>query len=159
MKIVIKKSECADTRTCDWSKVTKEQLLKNSKMHIADVKKGLNYLKEFLEYAASTHDITKTGYIDEFHSDFKTGFKKTGWWKLHQQVERHHFNTKKYIQKDINLIDVLEQIVDGVMAGMARSGKYRNETPSPKLLLKAYKNTAKLLLDNVEVSPNHTQDE
>lgn len=30
-KIQIKKSQTADTRTCDWSKVSKEQLLASSK--------------------------------------------------------------------------------------------------------------------------------
>ena len=37
------------------------------------------------------------------------------------------------------------------MAGMARSGKYRKEIPDVKLLLKAYENTAKLLLENLEI--------
>ena len=43
------------------------------------------------------------------------------------------------------------KITDGVMAGMARSGEYRIEEPSAELLLKAYRNTAKLLLNNVNV--------
>jgi hypothetical protein len=150
--IVVKKSECADTRTCDWTKVSKNQLLKNSLMHISDVKKGLRYFGELLKEAAKEHDYTKIDNLDEFHDDFSTGFKKTDWWKMHQKKERHHFNTKKYIQKDINLIDVLEQITDGVMAGVARSGKYRKEVPDAKLLLKAYENTAKLLLKKVNLS-------
>lgn len=109
----------------------------------------INYTEK--EESGKNHDYTKIDSIDEFYNDFKTGFKKTDWWKMHQNKERHHFNTKKYIKKDINLIDVLEQIVDGVMAGMARSGKYREENLSSKLLLKAYKNTAKLLLDNLKI--------
>jgi hydrogenase maturation factor HypF (carbamoyltransferase family) len=150
-KIIIKKSQNADTRTCDWTKVSKQELLKNSKQHVGDVRKGLNYLKDLLREAGKNHDFTKLTLIDDFHSDFKTGFKRTYWWRKHQQMERHHFNTKKYIQKDVNLIDVLEQITDGVMAGMARSGKYRKEVPDAKLLLKAYENTAKLLLDKIEI--------
>ena len=150
-EIIIKKSKNADTRTCDWSKVSKESLLKDSKQHIGDVRKGLNLLSDMLKEAGKNHDNTKIDNIDEFYEDFKTGFKKQGWWKMHQKVERHHFNTKKYIQKDITLIDVLEQITDGVMAGMARSGKYRKEVPDVKLLLKAYENTAKMLLDKIEV--------
>ena len=145
-KIIIKKSKNADTRTCDWSKVSKKELLENSKQHIGDVKKGLSLFVDMLNKASKRHDFTKIDNIDEFYSDFQTGFKKTDWWEKHQQKERHHFNTKKYIQKDINLIDVLEQITDGVMAGMARSGKYRKEVPDVKLLLKAYENTAKILL-------------
>ncbi len=42
--IKIKKSSCADIRTCDWSKVTEQELLDNSKMHIEDVKKALTFL-------------------------------------------------------------------------------------------------------------------
>ena len=151
MKITIKKSKNADTRTCDWTKVTKQELLKNSKQHILDVRKGLDFLNKLLKEAGNKHDFTKIDNIDEFYTDFQTGFKKQEWWKMHQEKERHHFNTKKYIQKDVNLIDVLEQITDGVMAGMARSGKYRKEVPDIKLLLKAYENTAKLLLDNIIV--------
>jgi hypothetical protein len=150
-KIIIKKSPNADTRTCDWTKVSKEQLLKNSKIHISDVKKGLYFLICEMQKLARNHDFTKLTLIDDFHNDFSTGFKRQYWWKKHQQMERHHFNIKKYIKKDVNLLDVLEQIVDGVMAGMARSGKYRNEIPDSKLLLKAYKNTAKLLLEKIEI--------
>ena len=150
-KIIIKKSKNADTRTCDWSKVSKKELLKNSKQHISDVKQGLYFLIYEMQRTARNHDWTKISFIDEFHKDFATGFKRQYWWKKHQQMERHHFNTKKYIKKDVNLIDVLEQIVDGVMAGMARSGEYRKEVPDAKLLLKAYENTAKLLLEKIEV--------
>jgi len=150
-KILVKKSKNADTRTCDWTKVSKEELLKNSKQHILDVKRGLNFLSGLLKNAGEKHDFTKIDNIDEFFADFKTGFEKTDWWEKHQNKERHHFNTKKYIQKDVNMIDILEQIVDGVMAGMARSGKYREEVPDAKLLLKAYENTAKLLVDNIEL--------
>ena len=150
-KITIKKSQNADTRTCNWSKVSKKELLKNSKQHIGDVKKGLKFLSELLKEAGNKHDFTKINNINEFYADFQTGFKKQEWWKMHQKEERHHFNTKKYIPREVNLIDVLEQIVDGVMAGMARSGKYRKEVPDTKLLLRAYENTAKLLLDNLEV--------
>jgi len=150
-KITIKKSSNADTRTCDWTNVSRIELLRNSKQHILDVRKGINFLIGLLREVGNKHDFTKIDNIDEFYADFQTGFKKQDWWKMHQKKERHHFNTKKYIQKDVNLIDVLEQLVDGVMAGMARSGKYRKEVPDTKLLLKAYENTAKLLLDNLEV--------
>jgi len=150
-KIKIKKSPTADTRTCDWTKVTKAQLLKSSKQHINDVKKGLLFLSKLLKEKGEKHDWTKISDIDSFYEDFGTGFKRTKWWKMHQQTERHHFTTKKYIPKDINLLDVLEQIVDGVMAGLARSGKYRYEPIDNEILQKAYRNTARLLMDNVKV--------
>lgn len=151
--IRIEKSSTADTRTCDWSKVSKEDLLAASKQHIRDVREGLAFFAESLMQAAHNHDRTKISHINEFHEDFKTGFKRDGWWKMHQKEERHHFNNPEFIQDDVNLIDVLEQIVDGIMAGMARSGQYRCEPVSSELLQKAYANTANLLLGNVEVLP------
>ena len=150
--ITVKKSPVADTRTCDYTKVTKEELLVASKQHIDDVKNGLRFLAVGLSVAADAHDRTKISEIDQFHADFKTGFEKTSWWEKHQDVERHHFNSLEYIQDVINLLDVIEQIVDGVMAGMARSGAYRYEPLSDSLLQKAYNNTAKLLLENIEVT-------
>lgn len=150
-KIVIGKSATADTRTCDVTQVTVEMLKESSKQHISDVAKGMRMLAGMLLTAADKHDQTKLTHINEFFADFRTKFEKTDWWVMHQKVERHHFNNPEHIQEDINLLDVLEQIVDGVMAGLARSGKYRYEPLSSELLQKAYNNTAKLLINAVEV--------
>lgn len=149
--IQIKKSKTADTRTCDWSKVSKKQLRESSKQHIDDVRKGLAFFCERLNDAAAIHDFTKIKNIDQFHRDFQTGFKTTEWWKMHQRDERHHLKDPKYVQGDVNLIDILEMITDGVMAGMARSGEYRHEEIPDSLLREAFNNTIKLLLNNVEV--------
>ena len=147
----IKKSSCADTRTCDWSKVSEEQLKEQSLQHIEDVRLGFQFIIEKLQRAALFHDTTKISHIHEFWGDFRTGFKNQLWWEMHQKEERHHFNKPEFVPKDINLIDVIEQIIDGVMAGMARSGTWRKEPISNELLQSAYENTAKLLLDNLEV--------
>ena len=151
MTIEITKSQTADTRTCDWSKVTKEELLEASKTHINDIHKGFNFFIDIMNRQKYIHDLTKINDIDGFHKDFKTGFKSTTWWESHQEKERHHFNNEKYIQEDVNLIDILDQIIDGVMAGMARSGEYRQEKISHELLDRAYKNTVDLLLNQVIV--------
>lgn len=155
-KIRIKQSKTADTRTCDWSKVTKEQLLESSVQHIDDIRKGFWFFRELLELQAYRHDLSKITHIDEFFEDFRTGFEKKDWWEYHQRVERHHFHNEKHTPKDINLIDILDQIVDGVMAGMARSGEYRQEPMSRDLLDRAYKNTVALLLDHIEVEASDT---
>ena len=149
--IQIKKSKTADTRTCDWSKVTKEQLLESSVQHINDIHKGFDFFINLMNRQKYIHDLTKINDIDGFFEDFKTGFKRQEWWKDHQKKERHHFNNPEYIQDDVNLIDIIDQIIDGVMAGLARSGEYRQENISKELLEKAYKNTVDLLLKNVEV--------
>ena len=149
--IKIKKSETADSRTCDFSTVTKEQLLKSTQSHLSDIKKGFDFFIYKMMQQSANHDLTKLSHIDDFYRNFRTGFKEKDWWELHQEKERHHFNDARFIQHDINLIDIIDQIIDGVMAGMARSGVYRQESISPDLLLQAYNNTVKLLLSEVVV--------
>jgi hypothetical protein len=154
--IEITQSKTADTRTCDWSKVTKDELLKASHQHIDDVRKGMSFFINHIYDTASCHDSTKISHIDMFHEDFKTGFKKTDWWELHQKRERHHLKDAKYVQDDVDLIDILEMITDGVMAGLARSGEYRKEEIPDSLLRKAFDNTIELLLKNVTVKKDST---
>ena len=151
--IIIKKSKNADTRTCDWSKITRDELLKNSVRHIGDVMAGMKFFKGLCDRAGYFHDHTKIICIKEFHEDFKHGFKEghQSWWKMHQREERHHLKNAEYVQEDVNLIDILEMITDGVMAGLARSGEYRQEEIPDELLRKAFNNTIKLLLKNVKV--------
>lgn len=149
--IRIRKSPTADTRTCDWSKVTKDTLLVSSLQHIGDVKCGLEFFKEKIDGAAQFHDHDKISAIDHFHADFQTGFKETGWWDNHRKVNRHHLNSPDGVPENVNLIDVLDFITDCVMAGMARSGSvYPLELPN-ELLQQAFQNTVELLKKNVEV--------
>jgi hypothetical protein len=149
--IEIKKSNKADTRTCNVDEVTLEEFVEDIKSHILDVKEGMDFFGRLIEYTSNRHDITKLTKQEWFYKDFKTKFQECGWYKMHQQEERHHFHNEDYIQDDVNLIDILEQITDCVMAGMARSGEYRFDKLPEGLLEKAYENTVKLLLDNVKV--------
>lgn len=149
--ITIKKSPTADTRTCDFSNVDKRQLLDSSIQHIADVRKGLDLIAGMLMEAGARHDYTKLTMIDAFHRDFVTGFKETSWWEEHKKKERHHIAENKHIPEDINLIDVIECIVDGVMAGLARAGQYRHEPIDPDVLALAVRNTADLIIKNTRV--------
>lgn len=149
--IKIKKSETADSRTCDFSKVSIETLRVSSGSHIFDVSRGLNLFANMLAGAGIFHDHTKLSQLSMFHKDFKTGFETKDWWKMHQTAERHHLKEPEYVPEDVNLIDVLEMITDGVMAGMARTGEYRKEEIPDSLLRKAFDNTIALLLENVEV--------
>ena len=151
--IEIKKSQNADTRTCDWSKVTENELLDSSQRHIMDVNKGMAFFSSKCIEAGLSHDHTKISHIKEFHGDFKNGFKEghTSWWEIHQKEERHHLKNPEFVQDDVNLIDILEMITDGVMAGLARSGEYRKEEIPDALLRKSFDNTVELLLKNVKV--------
>jgi len=150
-KIVIPKSETADTRTCDFKNVDKETLLSSSEQHIRDIAQGMGFFCDMLIQASMRHDHDKITGINQFHEDFVTGFKQTKWWDNHRKVNRHHIEKGDGVPDDVNLIDVIEHIVDCVMAGMARSGSVREVTADPKILSRAFKNTVDLLMQNVEV--------
>lgn len=154
--IEIKKSPTADTRTCDWSKVDKSQLLASSLQHIGDVSKGLGLFSGLLSEAAARHDFDKISDIDGFHRDFSTGFRQTEWWDNHRKVNRHHLDKADGVPGDVNLIDVLDHIVDCVMAGMARSGSVYELKLSDDVLQLAFQNTVTLLKANVYVEHRET---
>ena len=151
--ITIQKSETANTRTCDWSKVDKETLKRSSELHIMDVKQGMVMFANRLVRAASDHDFDKLSDegLSHFHECFQTGFEDMSWFLDHLQLSRHHIDKPEGRRQDINLVDVIEHVVDCVMAGMARSGDiYPIELPNEVLQL-AVKNSVDLLKGQVEV--------
>lgn len=151
--IIIKSSPTADTRSCDVQKVTKQQLQTSTKMHIEDVQAGITWIVSRLIEAARKHDHTKLQNLDLFYNDFKNNFNTTNWWRLHQKQERHHVTAPNGLKDDVDLIDIIQYLVDGVMAGMARSGSYRSDDKlTGDLLLKAFNNTTKKLLNSIEIS-------
>ena len=150
-KIKIKKSSKADTRTCNWADVSKDELLNASRMHIKDVRAGMNSLANEIIKAANNHDWDKIHDIGEFYRDFQTGFKRTVWWDKHRKVNRHHIDKPDGFRDDVNLIDVMEYIVDCVTAGMARSGVVYDLKLDSELLQKAFTNTCELVKNNVEL--------
>lgn len=149
--IEIKKSPTADTRTCDVTKVSRQQLLDSSRQHIADVAKAMAFFSSKLFAAAAEHDYDKLTAIDEFYADFQTSFKQTGWWDNHRKIHRHHLGQPDGVPKDVNLLDILEYISDCVMAGMARSGNVYELEIGDDLLWCAFKNTVDLLKSQVKV--------
>lgn len=149
--IKIKKSPTADSRNCDFSKVSKQKLLQSTRSHISDVKQGMYWVALKIIEASQKHDFTKIQNIDLFYKDFITNFNNTQWWQLHQKEERHHILAPLGEKEDIDLIDVLQFLVDGVMAGLARSGDYKySEIPS-ELLQQAFYNTVKKLINNIVI--------
>ena len=151
--IIIKPSPTADTRTCDFANTSKETLLNSSHQHIADVREGIRFLVTMMFKASENHDFDKITDIDGFHRDFVTGFSKTEWWDRHRALNRHHLNCDDGIRDDVNLIDVMDFIVDCVMAGMARSGSVYPLDLPPQLLVRAFQNTVELMKRNVMVVP------
>ena len=149
MKII--RDPNGDTRTCDWSKVSWVELLSSSINHIGDVTKGMKFFTRLLMQVAKSHDFDKVKDIDRFHRDFATGFKQTAWWDKHRKENRHHLEVEDGVPDDVNLVDVIEYIVDSVVAGMARSGEVRSLEISSEVLQRALYNTVELLKRNVEV--------
>ena len=149
--IEITKSETADTRTCDYEKISEDKLLASSLTHIQDVAKALAFFNTYLLEAAARHDYDKLTEIEWFHADFRTGFRETSWWDNHRKIHRHHLAQKDGVPEDVNLLDVLEYIADCVMAGMARSGEVYELDVLPGMLLTAFNNTVKLLKDQIVV--------
>jgi len=150
-KIKIKKSPTADTRTCDVTKVSSDELLSSSKSHIWDVRLVMAALADEIEKRARNHDHTKISHHDDFYKDFKTGFKTQDWYDMHKATERHHLQSPDGVREDVDLIDVLECVVDCVTAGLARSGGIRPLEIPAEVLLKAVENTAKKIADKIKV--------
>jgi hypothetical protein len=152
--IEIPKSSTADTRTCDFTQVTKETLYKSSHQHILDVRRALAFFSYLLKDVADRHDYDKLLDIDSFHADFLTGFKVTTWWDRHRRLNRHHLNIADGVPDDVNLIDVLDMIADGVMAGAGRSGVENIYLPQlpPDVLHRAFLNTFELLKSQVRIA-------
>lgn len=150
--ITIRKSQTADTRTCNFKNVDKPTLFASSVQHIGDVRQALKLFAGLLERAADGHDADKLSDIDTFHRDFVTGFAVTEWWDRHRTITRHHLLQADGVPADVNLIDVLEMIADCVMAGMARAGSVYPLNIDPAVLVRAFNNTAELLKQHVTVS-------
>jgi len=149
--IEIKKSKTADTRSCDFTQVTKWTLRESSLQHIEDVRKGMEYMKGLIDASVAVHDHDKLSGLDAFHADFVTGFEQTGWWDNHRKVNRHHLLAEDGVPADVNLIDVLDMIVDCVMAGMGRTGSVYPLTIKPEVLMVAFQNTVEKLKTQVVV--------
>ncbi len=149
--ITIRPSPTADTRSCDWSKVSKDQLCDSSVQHREDIRKGFEFFMRMMDRQAELHDHDKLSNIDGFHADFQTGFEVTTWWDEHRKINRHHLLQDDGIPDDVNLVDVFDLIIDCTMAGLARSGDVYPITLSPNVLARAFENTCALLKSHVVV--------
>lgn len=137
-----------------YEHVTKDQLYKETLYHINNVAQGLGFIKSKLDDAAKMHDVDKLTDIDTFYSDYKSGFNETNWWDVHRKISRHHINEDSDSFETVNLVDVLEMIVDCVMAGAARSGSVFPVTISDEILQRAVKNTTNLLISQLNIVDN-----
>lgn len=147
--IVVKRSKKADSRSADGD-FSKAELMRDTKLHIQDVRHGMEFIADKLTDAGNKHDHTKLENFDAFYNALKKDHvKESFWYNLHITTERHHLLSNP--RDDVTLIDVIEHIVDCVMAGSARSGKVYDIELPPDLLEKAVKNTVDMLLNEIEV--------
>lgn len=135
---------------------SKNELLIETQKHRNDVFRVISFLAMSLIEVGYDHDWTKIEYFDQFAQDTlerqdTTDFKSRPWYNIHAKDERHHLNA--YLQDDIDFLDVLEFIVDCVVAGKARSGRVNKKflELSGETLKKAYWNTVNKLIDEIEV--------
>jgi hypothetical protein len=149
--IQVKRDGTGDSRTCNFVVVRKEELIAASHQHICDVQRGLAFFAARLLEAAIRHDWDKIEEADNFFADFRTGFRRTEWWERHQKVNRHHLDKENGIPEDVNLVDVLDHIVDCVMAGSARSGWVYDLHLPDALLQRAFQNTVAMIKAEVEI--------
>lgn len=141
---------------------TRQDLIIDTVEHRKHVDLGMWFLANLLKSQGENHDCTKTGDLDGFHeylkkkkrtltdSSYIDDLHNDEWWKKHIVEERYHLNSN--CPQDVNLLDILEMLVDGCVTGTARNGKdsvFQISLPE-EVLLKALKNTQKLIMDNIE---------
>jgi len=147
--IKIVKDPNADSRSVN-GKIPLIKLQLATAYHIDDVSEGLEYFADLLKAAGKNHDHTKSENMEEFHRALESGrIKNSRWYKMHITEERHHLIAK--VPDDVTLIDVLEHLVDCVMAGTARSGEIFDIDLPNGLLKRAHKNTVELLKKQIKV--------
>jgi hypothetical protein len=152
-EIIVRPSPSADTRSADHI-ITEEELSTSTKMHIEDVRRGMDWIAQRIQKIGARHDWTKVEFFQDFYRQFRkaqeTGEWGVGWYdEIHIVKERHHLEDR--CPDDVTLLDVLERIVDGVMAGMARSGMYEPRPLDREILERAYMNTQMMLAKVVRV--------
>lgn len=141
----------ADTRTCgDPGTVSVEELFHSTQSHCEDVRAVVDMLRHMLNEQAYRHDDDKFLGFEGFFKEFRTGFATTTWWDRHRQINRHHLGAKDGVPEDVNLLDVIEYLVDCVVAGKTRSVLHPVRI-DPDVLMRAFQNTVALVDQNTVV--------
>ena len=131
------------------NEATKDDILRASAIHIQDVQKGCAFIANKIIEAGIMHDHTKISLTDKF---FDKNNRYIGV-QAHTVAERHH-HIKSQCPDDVTLVDILEFIVDVVVAATARNGRVCDEPISSEILQKAYKNTFEMLKREIIVENN-----
>lgn len=134
----------------------KDDLFIDTLNHIDDVGKVMYMLAGHLEDIGDWHDNSKLEYFDDFANDClerltTPEFKKRKWYKIHTTKERHHINA--CVPENVNLFDILEMIVDCIIAGKTRSGFVNKDflVIDDNVLKEAYWNTVDCISKHIIV--------
>ena len=148
-KVVIKKTMNPEDGYEDESR-----LFKDTVQHKKDVEQVMDIIGEYIKERGRGHDWTKLAYFDDFARDClerkdTPDFKSRDWYHIHTLKERHHVNAR--VPDNVNFIDLLELMVDCIVAGYARSGKinYNFMVVSQTIINEAYWNTIRLIEDSI----------
>lgn len=127
---------------------TAELLTKATQLHIQDVGNGIDFIIARLQEAKRGHDHTKLENMGLFLEAFNSGFTDKRYYEMHKASEKHHLGENF---TELTLIDLLEHMVDGIVAGKARAGGVYPFNIPPALLASMVTNTAKLIETNITV--------
>lgn len=135
----------------------KEKLMNDVVQHREDVSLVMNMLSEHLVEIGEKHDWTKIAYFDDFARDTlerqdTPNFKDREWYNIHTEYERHHINSR--VPVDVDLFDILECVVDCIVAGKTRSGSVNHDflILPQSVMNTAYWNTVKKIEENIIMS-------
>ena len=150
-KIIVQKTNDPENGYTDA-----DELFIDTLRHMDDVERVMRELGEYLKEIGEWHDWSKIRYFDDFKKDClerlsTPEFKERDWYHIHTVKERHHINSN--CPEDVNLFDLLEMIVDCVVAGKTRSGEVKSEflVVPDDVISRAYYNTVKLLTEKIVV--------
>jgi len=121
-------------------------LVQDTLLHQRDVRRVAYQLIQCFTSLLEQHDADKITDLDGFEAGVRTKFKDDTWWQKHLQRTRHHLQNAAGVRPDVNLLDVLESLVDTVVAATARTGGLTTPVKIPDEVLRlATENTVKLL--------------
>lgn len=154
-KVEIVKTDQVDTRSPNIKNIDPAIVEEEIKLHQLAVQTVFKKLFEMGERQMEIHDYTKLKYLDGYVEALKTGktgeeFYELKWWKEHLK-ERHHLYNR--VPEDVNIIDLIEMIIDSVVAYKARNftREFKDIKLPNDILQKVVKNTTDLILENLIV--------
>ena len=148
MSIIIKRVHYLDEMATDEE--IKDSEFFDTYMHIQDVQKGCAFIANKIIEAGIKHDDAKmtADSVNTKIEEHRAGVSHTDseWLKSHRKNSRHHWHQLEHCPDDFNLIDVMESLIDCVMAVKARKGqtaKMSTDYISSDLLAKTFKTLLK----------------